>query len=528
MNLAPASRRYRYPVLAGAVALYLASRLSTLLALPIFNDEAYYLRMAQLVRQGDWLVTFEWENLKALYVWLLALAWPLTADPLVAGRLLSIVFGLVTLVAFYQMAYHQGGWRPAALFAVLYLISPFMLLHERMALYDPLTMALATGAFWFAPHVVRNDGYRAAVFFGVFGGLGLLNKEIAYLTLAFPLAFLAADWWHGEAIAWSKVVRRLAYGWLVAGLILFLGAAFPLTRLGVGLFHNVHHLAAAEGITAQWAINVQRLSGVYWTYLGPGLILLATVQLGRGLARKSVWALATTLCWLGPSLVFLLLAHRFFARYLLFLFPILFLSVVDLLGSIASPDKPSAKRWRGLVTAIILLAALWPARLATQILVDPAQARLWPPDREQYVTDWPAGYGAREMLARLKLEAQQGPLTVFTGPIDGFPKDFLNVYAAGLPNIQVRVAAWSQDQPVLFFLQQTEPFYYRPEPYLRHEPPVVLDTSTIRRAVYVLDLPQVKLNSFVALNPEARLLFEAVKPGGRSRFVIVELPLPPK
>ena len=76
--------RGSYLLLLVVLALFcLLIRAQQLLALPIFGDEAIYLRWAQLVRAGHPWVSLA-DPKPPLHFWLLAAIYPLTADPLLA------------------------------------------------------------------------------------------------------------------------------------------------------------------------------------------------------------------------------------------------------------------------------------------------------------------------------------------------------------------------------------------------------------------------------------------------------------
>src|SRR3989344_836362 len=81
------------------------TRLFNLEAVPIFADEAIYIRWAQLL-------AYDWHNLfvpltdgkTPLFMWLLAPWLRLGFDPLLAGRVLAAVSGLGTVAGVYFLA----------------------------------------------------------------------------------------------------------------------------------------------------------------------------------------------------------------------------------------------------------------------------------------------------------------------------------------------------------------------------------------------------------------------------------------
>ncbi|MBD3279174.1 MAG: hypothetical protein GF390_00500, partial [Candidatus Pacebacteria bacterium] len=79
------------------IAVYLLTHLYRLTALPVFADEAIYIRWAQLI-MDDWqqYLFFAMNDGKTpLHIWLLVPFQYLFTDQLYAGRFLSVLVGLI-------------------------------------------------------------------------------------------------------------------------------------------------------------------------------------------------------------------------------------------------------------------------------------------------------------------------------------------------------------------------------------------------------------------------------------------------
>jgi hypothetical protein len=526
------TKRYPLFVFAGLGVLHLLTRLWHLTVLPIFNDEAIYLRMAQLARQGHWFVTFEFENRKPLFVWLLAWVHRLTADPLLAGRALSVALGLVTMLLLVWWTWRHFDLQTACLVGLAYLVAPFTLFHERLALYDTPAMLFAAGALVAGWRLAESDNRREWLVFGSMGGLGLINKEVAYFTLAYPPAAIAARWWGRQAVAWRRVALDTVFGWALAATILLAVLAWPMAHLGGGLVHSADYYLSFAQLAAlpfaRWAANLGTVTNWYVTYLGPGLAFVPVLYFAGALVRRHAWGLYVSLAWLAPAAAIVLVAQRFYSRYLLFTLPPMLLAnaaaVYDLRAWFAQRRPKRSFRWVTPAAAALLL--IWPLPLARQVLTDPATAALTPDDRRQYVEDWPSGYGTREIVAQLRAEVRHGPLTVFVAPFAGMVKDALVIYLAGVPGVDVQPADWLPTKPLLFFVASGQTIAVRREPFLRDGAPRELSPGEVSRAVFVLNAPQLKLADLLALNPEARLLYHVPRPGAKSLLAIFELPRP--
>jgi len=83
--------------------VYFFTRLQNLTSIPVFCDEAIYIRWAQIIKNVETLRFIPLTDGKQpLFMWLLAFG-PLRfiSDPLVAGRLVSIFSGWITMLALF-------------------------------------------------------------------------------------------------------------------------------------------------------------------------------------------------------------------------------------------------------------------------------------------------------------------------------------------------------------------------------------------------------------------------------------------
>ena len=160
-----------------ALLVFGFTRLVNLDLIPIFADEAIYLRWAQLL-------AFDWRHLfvpltdgkTPLFMWLLAPFLRLGFDPLLTGRILSAVSGLGTVAGIYFLAKKLFDQKTACLAAGLALVQPFLLFYNRMSLTDSLLTGLIVWSVYFG----------TGVKLGITAALAILVKPsaLSYLILA--------------------------------------------------------------------------------------------------------------------------------------------------------------------------------------------------------------------------------------------------------------------------------------------------------------------------------------------------------
>src|SRR5712691_4798454 len=180
----------RWPLL---VALYLASRLVALTALPMFLDERIHLRWAFWIRQGRRL-RLPFISGRGLSVWLLAAIAPQADDPLRTGRLLTVAVGLVTMVACHRLAWRATGDRRIAdVTALFYIACPFTLFYDRMVLTDSFLACFTALTLLVSLRLAAEPRARTGLALGLAVALGILSKTTGLVLLAVPLLNVVLD-----------------------------------------------------------------------------------------------------------------------------------------------------------------------------------------------------------------------------------------------------------------------------------------------------------------------------------------------
>jgi hypothetical protein len=464
-------------VVAFAVAvstlLALLVRLVSLRALPIFGDEAIFLRLATLAEKdplGRLWISLQ-ESQPPLHVWLLALVLPLSPDPVLAGRILSVVAGVLCVPAAAWAARRTldaFGSDPldariaAGATGALLALAPFFVFSERLARVDALFLLETILAAGLAVSIASASGARAlrlGILFGLAMGLTMLSRQ----AVSYPL-------WGLPPIAWVLLPppRRARAGPVLAalaaaaalGLLLWVpmllapGAPDAFTRI----FHNADYRPAMSAaarirmtLAAAWLA-----AEAFWRYLTPpvcvlaaiGAAGLATLASGRRLlAYLALWAALQFV----PAAAF---AASYFPRYALpAAVPLCVLAAVGAgrLWSLLAP------RVRG-TPARAALAGIFVLVLAPSVL-DVARGerdwrdwRLLPIDRLQFLSGPPAGFAseaAAGALRRIAAERVGRTIAVLTPGISGNPTDAVWVLVGRDSRIRLSYTGDALARPLL-------------------------------------------------------------------------------
>ena len=90
--------------------VFLVTRIQNINAIPVFADEAIYVRWSQVIKNVETLRFIPLTDGKQpLFMWLTVPFFKLTTDPLFAGRLVSIISGLflsISLFLLYSLIFY--------------------------------------------------------------------------------------------------------------------------------------------------------------------------------------------------------------------------------------------------------------------------------------------------------------------------------------------------------------------------------------------------------------------------------------
>jgi len=404
--------------------LYFLTRGLSLDVLPIFLDEAVHLQWAErLYSEGRILRPVGSGRLLGVAAYGLALPFE---DRLWAARLIASLAGAATLVFTVLLSHRLFGPRAGGIAGALYLLSPFALVYDRLALSDGFLSACLAGVMLSIVMLVERPRARPPqIMAAAFIVLAILSKVSALLfLLTIPLGViaLAAD---------RRAAFRSAATACAAGLVLALPMLWFFAR-NSGEISSQHLLDPASAGSAIGATVRDMGEWVVAYFTLPALIAgAASVALLRD--GRAAWLAGSVAL---PFVLFALVSQPWSARYVLpTLTPFLILIAggIDRLVSRVPPH-----RGRAAAFGLTLLATVGGLSFNRDLLLDPARAAFPEDDRRQLVTGWPAGYGVREISHRLGQEALSGELTAWvdTGGTRTLPTS-LSVLLGRHPSIRL-------------------------------------------------------------------------------------------
>ncbi len=429
-----------------SVVFYLATRLANLTLLPIFADEAIYIRWSQqMSRDGSLAFLPLYDGKTPLFMWLLVHSGLI--DPLWSGRFTSVVVGMLTMWAIKEITKIAGGGKLAQWTSVgLYLIIPATIFHDRMALIDGLFVSLIAIFIVSLLTTLKTNSWWWALASGMLWGLVLLTK-LPGLFLIPVIVLLPFLWGFISAkkltlSIWFKLATLLVVGFGLFSITRF-SEWFPfLFQRGNDFRYSMSELLGGEFVSilgklpryADWLVRYFGLGTL-------GLPILASYlikkQDGKNVLRSMIFLLLGILLLLPFVLAGRIVYSRYFLPSLVFIIPAAALAAEELKNN----------GWGRLLPSVGLLIGVQGLLFMAPALVDPARIPLAKEDEVQYLTSWSSGHGVKEVVDYLQAISDHEKVVVASEGFFGTLPDGLFVYLDGTDVLKT-VEIYGVGQPI--------------------------------------------------------------------------------
>ena len=422
-------------VLSGLIVLVLFFfRLYNLTILPVFADEAIYIRWSQVMRAEETLRFLPLSDGKQpLFMWVVIPFLKIFSDPLFAGRFVSVASGFGTLVGVGVLTYLLFKSRRAALAAsLIYAVSPFTFFFDRLALVDSSLTMFGVWTFIFAYLAVTRERLDFAMLAGfALGGAWLTKSPALFFALLLPALWIFVK----SPKNLFKVIPLTIVTWVIGY------GMYNILRLGPNF-----SLIAARNLDYIWPFGhfltspldplkpfVDR-SFEWIRMMGPWPVMVMWL-LGYVVNWKKNWKqmIVLTAWFLVPIVIQSEFAKVFTARYILFSIPFLII-----LAASAFIEERKKR-----VNALVFVLAFFVAQafiFNRWLIINPEKANLPRSERSGYLEEWTAGYGIAEIAQFAKGQYLKNPnekIVIGTEGFFGTLPDGLQIYLNDRPEITV-------------------------------------------------------------------------------------------
>ncbi|KKQ96809.1 MAG: hypothetical protein UT20_C0002G0003 [Candidatus Levybacteria bacterium GW2011_GWA1_39_11] len=405
----------------------------------MFTDEAIYTRWSQIARfDANWRFISLTDGKQPSFVWLNMTIMRVVSDPLLSGRLVSVASGFFAIIGIYLLAQEIfKNHRAGLIAAILYIIYPFALVYDRMALYDSLLAAGMIWALYLQILLIRHKRLDIALILGMVLGFGVLTKSSAFFAIyLIPFSFILSNFR-------NEKIREIAK-WVGLCLISVLMAYgfYSMLRLSpffhiIGEKNSIFVYPFNEWFKHPFEFFLGNFNGLidwFISYSTIPMFLLIFISFFLGGNKFLKEKLLLLIWFVLPLAALALFGKVLYPRFILFMtMPLLVLSAFSL-NYILDLFKNNLIK-----TGVFLAFSLLMLRSDFYILTDFARAPIAKADTDQFVNAWPAGGGVKEIVSFFNEKTKSQKIYVATeGTFGSLPTYAMEIYLDENKNIQKR------------------------------------------------------------------------------------------
>jgi len=408
-----------------------------------------------------------------MFVWWDVIFMRFVHDPLLAGRLVSVACGVITIIGLFLLGrdVFKNKW-VGLITAGLGVIYPFALVYDRMALYDSMVGTFTIWSLYLMVLQARRPRAWIAFLLGLILGGGMLTKTSAFFSwYLLPATLLLFDWSEEKRI--TRLSKWVAFSVLSVGLA---NLYYSVLRLSP-FFHIISDKNAifvyplSEWIHHPLSFLQGNLSGL-WNWFTAYfsypilLILIAGLFIYRKYTKEKIVLITY---FFVPFILLAFFGRILYPRFIYFMtLPLLPIVALLLLWLYRKVGK-----WQWFVLSVVILFALW-LRSDFLIITDFEHAPIADSDSNQYINGWPSGSGIKETMAFLTNQAENKKIFVLSeGTFGSLPTYAVEIYLGDNRNVEkmgiwpipdhipsdIEKKAKTMDVYVIFYQQKAPPLW---------------------------------------------------------------------
>lgn len=427
-------------LLVGLLVLYALTRLINLDNLPIFSDEGIYVHWSQVAwKDASMRFISVTDGRQPLQTWgTIPFLKLFESQALIAGRLFSVSTGLFALSGVIVSAWYFFNKKTAYIAGFLYIITPYFLFYDRIALVDSAINGFTIWMFFLSVLMARTLRLDVALILGCVTGFALLGKSSVRLYAGFMLASSMFVLYKNDHGLWGmlKKVQSKLIGkenkWYE---LISFGILYGLVVCIAALIYNVQRLSPymhyIEAKNSTFVLTLPELLSSpfnyfkgnivnipYYIFSEMGFIVAVLGIVGLFfMYRKYKKLTLYYLLWLIPGLILIsFVARVLYPRYVLSLGGLLIIP-----AAYALANMKNMKSTLGALGIVVLVVGYF----NYTIWFDAAKIPFPEIDRGQYLEGWPAGYGAAEIVNYAREKSVEKPVYIIAQGDFGMSGDVL-------------------------------------------------------------------------------------------------------
>lgn len=418
-------RRVDVLILLSLIALFFASRLFNLTIHPIFSDEGIYIRWSKVAwHDATWRFISLTDGKQPLQTWAtIPFLKIFPDDMLTAGRLFAVFGGFVSLSGIFGLTAYLYGKRAAYWTCLIYILTPYFLFYERLALVDSYVNAGLIWIFFLSVVMVREKRLDIALIYGALGGLFLLGKSSVQMFIG--MSALA------PVLIFEKKLKNFFQNSVNYYFLFFIGVVIANLIYNIQRLSPFMHYVAGKNLTFIMSFseflqtpfkyffhNLGHIPLYFAWESGFALTIIAIIGLAI-LSKRDIRLFVYIVAWFAvPLIVISFFMKVLFPRYIIFF------------GGLSVIAAGAAFHYLGYKArlALFTLFFLSVAYFNYTILFKPASIPFPEVDRGQYIEGWPAGWGISEFMEEMRVESKKKPVVILAEGNFGMAFDVLETF----------------------------------------------------------------------------------------------------
>lgn len=412
--------------LALAFVIFAIFRFSNIYSVPVFVDEAIYVRWSQVMKAEASLRFLPMSDGKQpLFMWATMPMFKIISDPLVAARSLSTLTGLGSMIGLVILSFlYFKNFYTALLTGLVYALVPFTVFFDRMALADSMLAMFGVWSLVFFKLFLDKRTQDFAMLTGFALGASMLTKSpaIFYFAWIVIVLLLEVDFKKEN----KKTILNLLLGaFYVLSISLAMKSILKLgPNSGMDSSRNLDYLYSFKEVLSHPLSpligNLKTTFWWLWYLLTPGLVISLFIQNIFKNKKLLLFFCLSLLPLLSQSAI----AKVYTSRYILFaISPLIIIIGYNL-----------SRLNRYLLALVLILAGIFSAKY------------VWLPESTKmpydmstgYYQEWTAGWGQKQVADYFINLTKQGKTVVaFTEGFFGTMPDGIQIYTQATPGITI-------------------------------------------------------------------------------------------
>lgn len=365
-----------------------------------------------------------------LLMWVFGLVNKIIADPLLAGRLVSLVFSALTITAIYKLAKKTFSFPFFYLAPIIYILIPIFTFFDRQALMESALTAVGVWSLYFLRDYLEKKTLKSVLLLGITLGIGLLIKSTAIIFLLLSLFVL---FWKGIT---NQVKKPVFHPYLavlaITGLVtlilfpLFIQPQFKVIFTRGDRYNLTLKEIFNFPLIFWWQNLIASLKISFW-HLTPVIFIFGLAGLGLSFSKKHFLYL---FWFFGGIAIAILTARGLSPRYLVCLLPLVTLFTASMFSSLLKKNRLLGFGFVSFLLAPLVFSYLLVFQPLNYFnLLDKLTGQY--SQKTDYVTGDGSGYALDQVRNFLAEKAQSGPLIVGVRLDAGNPENAILAYYFG-------------------------------------------------------------------------------------------------